>query len=195
MPAIFEIVISALVGYLIGSIPSGVLVTRLLGKPDVRHSGSGHTGGLNVSRQAGIWAGVVTAVLDLAKGAAAVSVAFLLSDNAWAATAAGILSVAGHDWSVFLRFSGGIGLATMAGAQLRATPLEALWALLILLSFLAVLIFAVKFHRARSTIVALALIGPVLWALGTSPPGIVQGAAVGLVGIVKTLPDWHRAYG
>ena len=195
MPATLEIVPSALIGYLIGSIPTGVLVTIVLRKPDVRSSGSGHTGALNVSRQAGVWAGVLTALIDGAKGAAAVSVALLLSDNDWAATAAGILAVVGHDWSIFLRFSGGIGLATMAGAQLGATPLEALWTLLILLPLLAVLIFGVRFHRARSTIVALVLIGPVLWALGTGLPAIVQGAVVGLVGIIKTVPDWYRVYG
>lgn len=189
-----EILVSGIIGYLIGSIPPGVIVTRLLGRPDVRHSGSGHTGGLNVSRQAGVWAGVLTAVSDGLKGAVAVGAALLLFHDAWAATSAGVLAVAGHDWSIFLHFAGGIGLMTMAGAQLCATPLEGLWTLLILGPFLAVLIFVIRFHRARSTIVAVALVGPVMWAVGAGLPGIVQGSAAALVVIIKTLPDWSRVY-
>ena len=63
-----RLLIAAVFGYLVGSFPTGVLVTRLLKKPDLRFSGSGHTGGLNVYRLAGITWGVVTMLADVCKG-------------------------------------------------------------------------------------------------------------------------------
>ncbi len=190
-----EVLVAAVVGYLLGSVPTGVLVCRVVGAPDVRRSGSAHTGGLNVSRSAGAWAGVLTSVVDALLGAAAVTVAMWLTDDPWAAMAAGVMSVVGHNWSVFIRFGGGIGLSTLLGAQLRFSPLEALVAVVILGLLLLALIKVMGGHRARATVVASAVVGPVLWALRVSWPGILLGALGGLVVIVKSLSDWNREFG
>jgi glycerol-3-phosphate acyltransferase PlsY len=190
-----QILIAAALGYFLGSIPTGVLVCRVLGTSDVRHSGSGHTGGLNVTRSAGFWAGALTAVGDALKGVAAVSVAALLSGNPWAATAAGALAVVGHNWSLFLRFFGGIGLSTLFGTILRFAPLLALKALAILLPVWLILMGPLRVHRGRATIVVMLAVGPVLWALGMEWPGIALGAMGGAAVIIKTLPDWNRPYG
>lgn len=193
--AVLEIFLAGVLGYLIGSLPTGVLVTRLLGTPDVRHSGSTHTGALNVSRSAGVWAGILTYVVDVLLGVAAVTVALWLADDPWAATAAGVMAVAGHNWSVYIRFGGGIGLSTLFGAVLRFAPLPALAAVVILGLWLLLLIKLLRGHRARATIGAAALAGPVLWALGLSWPGILLGALGGLVVILKSLSDWNREFG
>ena len=105
-----ELYLAGVLGYLLGAVPTGVLMCRALRSTDVRQHGSGHTGGLNVSRVAGVWAGALTAVGDALLGVAAVTGATLLTDNPWAATAAGVMAVVGHDWSVFIRFDGVIGL-------------------------------------------------------------------------------------
>lgn len=113
--------------YLLGSIPFGYLLVRLLQGADVRESGSGATGATNVSRRAGKLAGIVTLLLDAAKGALAVVLArWLLADdfgiNWWVAVAA-ILAVAGHCFPVWLDFRGGKGVATGVGVFLSLYPL------------------------------------------------------------------------
>jgi glycerol-3-phosphate acyltransferase PlsY len=192
---VLEVFLAGLVGYLLGSVPTGVLICRAVGAPDVRHSGSTHTGGLNVSRAAGAWAGVLTGVVDALLGAAAVTVAMWLTDEPWAATAAGVMSVVGHNWSVFIGFGGGIGLSTLLGAQLRFSLREAVVAVVILGLLLLALIKVLGGHRARATILASAVVGPVLWALRVPWPGILLGAVGGLVVIVKSLSDWSREFG
>jgi glycerol-3-phosphate acyltransferase PlsY len=194
MPSMIQLLLAGVWGYLLGAVPTGVLVCRALRGTDVRQHGSGHTGGLNVSRAAGIWAGALTAIVDTLLGAAAVAGATLMTENPWAATAAGVMAVAGHDWSVFIRFGGGIGLAKLAGAMLCPSPLPTLEALAILVPAWLILMGPLHVHRARSTILVIAVVGPLLWALGVPPHGILLGVLGGAVAIIKTIPDWNREY-
>ncbi|HEC22044.1 MAG TPA: glycerol-3-phosphate acyltransferase, partial [Chloroflexi bacterium] len=110
-------------GYLLGSIPTGVLLARLFGWPDPRTHGSGHIGGLNSLRGGGLVAGVLVALGDLAKGFAAVWLAEHLSPGPWAIPLGGVAAVIGHNWPVWLGFSGGMGLATAGGAVAERNPL------------------------------------------------------------------------
>ena len=192
------LILSGLLGYLLGSFPTGVLVSRLLRGADVRERGSGHTGGLNVTRMAGLPAGVLTALIDLLKGAGAVLVASALSDDPWAVTLAGAMAVVGHDWSIFLRFGGGIGLMTLAGTLLGRSPGAAIVAALAILIVWLLMIKPLRIHRARATILVMMLVGPILWLTGGafwSIQEIWMGVLGGGVAIVKTLPDWNRQYG
>ncbi|MDT4952263.1 MAG: acyl phosphate:glycerol-3-phosphate acyltransferase [Acidobacteriota bacterium] len=113
--------------YLLGSIPFGYLIVRAKVGADVRESGSGGTGATNVSRRAGKLAGVVTLLLDAAKGALAVLLArWLLTDDFginWLVAAASILAVLGHCFPVWLGFRGGKGVATGVGVFLSLSPL------------------------------------------------------------------------
>lgn len=114
--------VAILAGYLIGSLPIGYLFGRLKGI-DVRAIGSGRTGGTNVYRALGAKLGLLTGLLDFAKGAVSVLlVRALLGDEA-AAALAGAAAVAGHNWSLFLGFKGGAGGSTAAGALLALNPL------------------------------------------------------------------------
>jgi glycerol-3-phosphate acyltransferase PlsY len=113
--------------YLLGSIPFGYLIVRAKEGTDVRETGSGGTGATNVTRRAGKAAGVVTLLLDAAKGALAVLLARWLAApdfaiNWWVAAAA-ILAVMGHIFPVWLRFRGGKGVATGVGVFLALAPL------------------------------------------------------------------------
>jgi glycerol-3-phosphate acyltransferase PlsY len=190
-----ELLLAAVWGYLLGAVPTGVLVSRALRGTDVRRQGSGHTGGLNVSRVAGFWAGALTAVGDALLGVGAVAGAPLLAENPWAATVAGVAAVVGHDWSVFIRFGGGIGLSSLGGALLVLAPLHTLGAAAALVVFWLILVRLLHVHRARCTILAMVLIGPLLWMMGTPPHTVLLGVLGGVVVIVKTLPDWSRQYG
>lgn len=131
--AIIRLVVTALIGYLAGSFPSGVIVGKLYGV-DVLAHGSGHTGTTNVLRTAGGKAAAIVLILDIAKGALAVLLArFLLfpaSANPagldlapWAELIAGLTSILGHNFSLFLHFKGGRGVATGGGAALAMNPL------------------------------------------------------------------------
>jgi len=189
-----ETLLAGLVGYLLGAIPTGVIVCRMLRGEDVRQHGSSHTGGLNVSRVAGLGAGILTAVTDLLLAVAAVAVTARFTDNPWALTTAGVMAVVGHNWSVFARFGGGIGLSTLTGALLPLLPLHTLGALVVMLTFWVILIKILHVHRAQATTLAMIAIGPLLWAMGFPPHAILLGVLGGIVVIIKTLPDWNRKY-
>jgi glycerol-3-phosphate acyltransferase PlsY len=190
-----ELFLAGVLGYLLGAVPTGVLVCRALRRTDVRQHGSGHTGGLNVSRVAGIGAGALTAAGDTLLGVAAVAGATLLTDSPWAATVAGVMAVVGHDWSVFIHFDGGIGISKLAGALLYVSALPALEAVCALVLFWLILTRVLHVHRARSTILAMVVASPLLWVLGAPLPSVLLGVLGGVVVTVKTLPDWNRQYG
>jgi glycerol-3-phosphate acyltransferase PlsY len=190
-----DLLLAGIWGYLAGAVPTGVIVARMMRGVDVRWQGSGHTGGTNVARVAGAWGGVLTAVVDAALGFAAVIGPTLLAENPWAITVAGVMAVVGHDWSIFIRFGGGIGLAKLTGAMLATDPLRALAVLAGVTVLWLILTRLLHLHRARSTISVIVLLGPLLWALGASWPAVLLGALGGAVVIVKTIPDWNRKYG
>lgn len=115
----------AAIGYLLGSIPTGLLVGRFARGIDVREYGSGKTGFTNVVRTAGLRWGAVALVGDLAKGAIPVVIARLLSDEPYVQTVAGLAAVGGHDWPIFAGFRGGRGVATSLGVALAMNPIAA----------------------------------------------------------------------
>jgi len=108
-------------GYLIGSIPFGVIAGRLTRGIDVRDYGSGSMGMTNVIRIVGARAGVLVLLADMAKGAAAVALAWLIFGSdmvAWGQVAGGAAAVIGHSWPVYIGFRGGRGVTTGFGALL-----------------------------------------------------------------------------
>ena len=121
--------------YLLGSIPFGYLLVRLKVGGDVRETGSGGTGATNVTRRAGKGVGVLTLLLDLLKGSAAMLVARALlgagEGAQWWVCAAGAAAVLGHVFPVWLRFRGGKGVATGLGVFLVLAPLATLCALVV----------------------------------------------------------------
>jgi len=107
--------------YLIGSIPFGLVLGKLRGV-DVRDYGSGKIGTTNVMRTLGVKAGAVILVADVLKGVIAVFLARYVVGSAAAEMAAGFAAVAGHNWSVFIRFRGGRGVATSVGGAITMVP-------------------------------------------------------------------------
>jgi glycerol-3-phosphate acyltransferase PlsY len=178
---IVHLLISAMFGYLVGSFPTGVLVTRLLEKPDLRFSGSGHTGGLNVYRLAGLAWGVVTMLVDVSKGVLAAWLAVRLMGTPWALPAAGLGAAAGHCWSAYVGFAGGMGLSTLGGLFLWQQPL----AVLIAVALWGLGHFLLR-NSPRAVMLMTVLMVPVFWLLGNfgyvSPEGMVLG--IGGVGVI-----------
>lgn len=118
-----ELLLSLLTGYLLGSIPFGVLLTRLAGKGDVRKVGSGNIGATNVMRAGGKALGAATLLLDALKATAAVLIARSLWPGSEAFAAAGALI--GHLYPAWLRFRGGKGVATLLGILIALFPVGA----------------------------------------------------------------------
>src|SRR5919199_6250966 len=110
-----------LTGYLLGSVPTGLLVGWTRGV-DVRRVGSGNIGMANVLRAAGKGAAAATMLGDMLKGFLPVLLARLLVGNDWVVAAVALAALAGHCWSIFLRFRGGKGVATGAGTTIALAP-------------------------------------------------------------------------
>jgi glycerol-3-phosphate acyltransferase PlsY len=115
-----------LIGYLLGSLPFGVIISRLLGKTDVRNVGSGKTGMTNVMRVTGKKGAALSLICDLGKGALSVYLARLIFNSVdisgypvmtiyFAQVVAALGAIAGHSWSIFLKFRGGRGVNTFLG--------------------------------------------------------------------------------
>jgi glycerol-3-phosphate acyltransferase PlsY len=122
MSEVGQVLVGALIGYVIGMFPSADLVARFAsrGAVDLRASGSGNPGGLNAARVLGKKWGLLVIVMDAAKGALAGVLGLALGDAA--AYAAGTAVVAGHCWPVYKRFRGGKGVAAAGGSFFSVFP-------------------------------------------------------------------------
>src|SRR5690606_28721224 len=119
-------------GYIIGSIPFGLLIVKLKTGKDIRKVESGRTGGTNAMRAAGFGAGLATAMLDILKGAVSVWIAQALTDTSWAHMLTAITAILGHNYSIFLperdengkfiRLRGGAGGAPAVGGAMGLWP-------------------------------------------------------------------------
>ncbi len=167
------------IAYLLGAVPFGYLLVKLLTGADVRASGSGNIGATNVLRTTGRSAGVLTLLLDIAKGWVAVWAAARLTnaDPLWMSAAA-LTVMAGHAFPVFLRFKGGKAVASFIGAFLYLTPVA-------LAAILAVFVVAVAWtrHISVGSIVAAATFPLAVWlvqrpALPVVVASLVAGAFI-----------------
>ncbi len=152
--------VAALIGYLLGSIPFGLILTRAAGLGDVRNIGSGNIGATNVLRTGNKKLAAATLLLDALKGTAAVLIAHAL----WgyeASLVAGFFAFLGHLFPVWLGFKGGKGVAVYIGVLLGAAPL-------MMLAFAAIWIataFLTK-YSSLSALVAMLVIPVALWIVG-----------------------------
>src|SRR5512136_495138 len=113
-----EYVAVGLIGYLLGAIPFGIIVSKVVRGIDVRMFGSGKTGTANVFRAAGAKAGALTMMLDLSKASAAVLIAWAIVPAHAAQVVAALAAIIGHIWSIYIKFHGGRGVATYVGSLL-----------------------------------------------------------------------------
>jgi glycerol-3-phosphate acyltransferase PlsY len=164
--------LAVVAAYLMGSIPFAQLLSKRRGV-DLRRVGSGNVGATNVLRTLGVRPAVVAMMLDAVKGTLAVLVAQRLSGGVVAPVVAGLASMIGHVYPVWLRFRGGKGVATAAGAFAVLTPVAVAAALGVFLLTVAL----TRFISVGSMAAALTLAG---WAIASDAPTVVGiGAAIG----------------
>lgn len=178
--ALVAVAAAVLAGYLLGAIPSGVIVGRLRGV-DPRRGGSGRTGATNALRTLGPAGAAAVLALDVAKGVAAVLLGGWIAsivagssgvEGAWA----GVGAVAGHVRSIFIGFSGGRGVATGAGVMLSLAPL----AVVLAVPVLVVAIWRTRYVSLGSVLAAItvALVTSVLGVLGMVGGAVVLAASL-----------------
>jgi acyl phosphate:glycerol-3-phosphate acyltransferase len=172
-----------LVSYLLGSIPFGVILAKFLGGADVRKAGSGNIGATNVARVAGPAAGVLTLLLDAAKGWFAVWLAArVMHGETGFLVAAGFFALLGHCFPVWLRFRGGKGVATAAGAFAALCP-EAMIAALILFA-LVVWFWRYVSLGSLAAAATIPLFVYFLWAPHFAPPNVVTLGSLAISAVV-----------
>ncbi len=158
--------------YILGSIPFGLILAKLFGGTDVRKGGSGNIGATNVARVIGPVAGILTLILDVAKGSAAVLLAARLSqDSATWMMIAALAALAGHCFPIWLKFKGGKGVATAAGMFLVLCPLAFLGS--VILFVLVVVFWRYVSLASISAAAAMPLLMYFLWAPRHAPPLVI----------------------
>lgn len=192
MPDFIVYLLAILAAYLLGSVPMGVFVVRAYTGKDIRETGSGRIGGTNAMRAAGFFAGFITGVSDLAKGFGAVYIGRLLAPGMpWVEVACGAAVVAGHNWSIYLRFKGGAGAATNIGAA------TALWPFMtpILLPIGLAVLFLSGYASVASTFIAMSV--PILLAVAAKVFGlpwvyVLHGIATLVMITLALVPNYRR---
>lgn len=165
-------IVAVVAGYALGSVPFALILARRWGASDLRRIGSGNLGAANVLRASGVTAGVLVALLDIAKGAASVLIAQRLAAGTSAPAAAGFAAIVGHVYPVWLRFHGGKGVATSCGVFAMLTPA----AVPLAFAIFCASVWTTRYVSVGSVSAALAL--PALaYATGSPTPALVAATA------------------
>lgn len=185
-------VAAVVLAYGLGSVPWGYVWAKLLKNVDVTKVGSGRTGASNVLRAAGVGPGALTFLSDLGKGYGAVALAWWLApDVPTVAVLAAMVAVAGHNWSVFLRFDGGVGSMTTIGACLALMPVAAAAGLVA--GGLAILIWRYTSLGSLTLAISLTLASIVGVVQGVWPPVyILFAAGTSAMGVWELRPNIQR---
>jgi len=178
-----------LLGYLSGSLPFSIWITRLVKGVDVRDAGSGHATTTNTIRQAGFGWGALVLILDIAKGFAPTFLAAKYSGETWVIALTAAAAVIGHCWPVFAQFRGGMGLATMGGSLLAVN-----WFSFILALGLLIALTLLIRHGARASVFTGILVPALFWLANLRGVELWIAAATGLVIAYRFLIDWNRKY-
>ncbi|MDP7578763.1 MAG: glycerol-3-phosphate 1-O-acyltransferase PlsY [SAR202 cluster bacterium] len=143
-----DFLVFAVVGYLLGSVPFGLIAGRIFGDIDVREHGSGMTGMTNVIRTVGIWAGMLVLSLDMGKTILAVVLTRLFTDSLGIDVVAAITAIMGHNWPLYSNFKGGRGTAPGWAGLIVLSPIAGIVA-----SFVGLITIAVSRYVSLGSIV------------------------------------------
>ena len=178
--------LSLALGYLIGALPFGIILTKLVIGIDIRTIGSGATGATNVTRALGVGYGFLNAVLDVSKGIVPVLIARWMGlSPAWQAASA-FCAVIGHNWPVYAGFRGGKGIATSFGALLVIEPRFAY-----IIPLFVIIIVITRIKSIASITSALLLI-PLAFLLKAPAETIVLTIAISLFAVIRHKANIQR---
>jgi glycerol-3-phosphate acyltransferase PlsY len=179
-----------IVAYLLGSIPSACIASRLVLGKDIRELGDGNMGAKNTFHSVGRLAGVLVTATDVAKGALAVRIARALQARDEIVLLAGACAVLGHDFPVFARFRGGQGMATILGVVGMLFPVETLLALCAL-----GLCLAFSHNWDLSCAAAFVLLVGAIWTAGQPPRRLLYPFfLLPTIGVRKGMQIWQECH-
>jgi len=174
-PDLVPVAVALVAGYLIGGIPFGIIVPRLIGGPDPRTIGSGRTGGANVSRAVGFRWAAVSGLLDVAKGSVAVLLVIGIGGGPVPQILAALATIVGHSRSPFIGFHGGRGVAPAPGGALIIAPIYLVAAIFL------VFVLTIAVTRISS--------------IGSLSASLIGGIAMIVVAAVTPLAPIYFVYG
>ena len=188
MVDITSFIISLVIAYLLGSIPSGYWFGKYIKGIDLRKEGSGNVGATNALRVLGKPLGTLTLIADIAKGWFAVDIArrFLGIHDVYLVVV-GLAAVCGHIFTIFLNFKGGKGVATTFGIFLAFTPLATMGAMLIW-----AICFFVTGYASVGSIVSAVLFPILIFLLSTNKIYLILGIVLGIFIIVRHISNIKR---
>lgn len=185
-PALVTLGLVTIAGYLLGSIPFGVLLTRAFGAGDVRNIGSGNIGATNVLRTGRKDLAIATLLLDAGKGAVALLLARYITGSEVAAALAGGAAFLGHLYPVWLKFKGGKGVATFFGLMLAAHwPLG-------LVAALIWLVCAFAFRISSLSALIASAVTPLIGITSVASMGFPIAKPIYLLAIFAAVLIWFR---
>lgn len=196
--AILFSLIFPLLGYVSGSFPFSIWVTRYVKGVDVRDEGSGHATTTNTIRQAGFGWGALVLILDIAKGflptyfalrAGLGTASYSQSIPIYVIPITAACAVIGHCWPIFAQFRGGMGLTTFGGALLAVN-----WFPFVIGLGLLLLLTVTIHHSARASVFTGTLLAPIFWMFHLRGIEFWIAIACGLVIAYRFLIDWNRKY-
>jgi glycerol-3-phosphate acyltransferase PlsY len=179
-------------GYLSGSLPFSIWVTRFVKNVDVRDAGSGHATTTNTIRQAGFGWGALVLILDISKGFIPTYLAIHVGQAGilpFIVPLTAALAVAGHCWPIFAQFRGGMGLATFGGALLAVN-----WFAFVIGLGLLLLLVLIIHHGARASMAAGILMAPVFWLFHLRGSEFWIAIVGGIIIALRFTIDWNRKY-
>lgn len=192
-----KLVLALWISYFLGAIPTAYITGRILKNIDIRKHGSGNVGATNVFRVLGKWPGIVVLVLDILKGVVAVTSVgdiFALTEVGQRVLLA-LVAVVGHNWTVFLDFKGGKGIATSLGALIGLTIKIAFIRPVLLFTLLIwlVVFFATGFVSLASIVASIFLPVIMVWT-NQEFPLVVLGAILCIFVVVRHRPNIKRLW-
>jgi len=177
-------ILSIIIGYLLGSIPTAYIVSRVRRGIDIRNVGSGNMGGANVMREIGTHEGVFVGLIDIAKGAGAILIAQALNVPELWLFGAGFAALVGHNFPVFVGFRGGRGSATIIGIFFVLAPLAMLVTLVII---------AIPFFTSRkftgALVIGFVLLPLFVWLFEGSLMLVRYALAIDVFMLIRNLPS------
>jgi len=186
----------AVIGYLLGSIPFGLILVRVVRGEDVRLTGSGNIGATNVARSGGAMLGITTLILDALKGYLSVFIASILSQRSpgvelgLAASLAALCAILGHVFPIWLKFRGGKGVATAVGAFVGLAPR----AVFVVLAIFIVIVLISRYVSLGSVVASamFPLLAFFLYRAESSPAAVAVTLAASLLIILKHKANIRR---
>jgi glycerol-3-phosphate acyltransferase PlsY len=191
MGNVLYLLIAGFIGYICGAIPFGFLYVKAFKKTDLRQIGSGRTGGTNSMRAGGLGVGIATGLSDVFKGVLGIWLTKLILGPAvpatwlhWLVITAGVMSVIGHNWSIFLKWGGGAGTAPNVGWA------TAIWWPIFPIGLVVMISLLLGVGMASVASLAMAAIVPLVFVVlyltgyadfGTTPAYLVGGLVAALI--------------